>query len=197
MFHTGYHPWFAHTIALTPPTSKEDHYRSLFLSSSSGPARPEHEEAFARLVAPLPEPHLLSDLLHDLRSNLETHPNAMLGEVGIDRAARVPFPLSQPSSPRSCCTPEDSSADPITSRRELSPFITPLTHQLSILEAQLSLAIQLQRNVSVHSVKAPQPTRDFLDRMAKNHGEEWLRISVDMHSCGMSPQVWTEIEVRT
>lgn len=214
---TGYHPWFSHAVSLTPPKSKQDHYRSLFLTSST--VQPEHEEAFARLWPVLPEPHLLSDLLSELCSNLGAHPNAMLGEVGIDRAARVPFPVSplsssSSSSHSSCCTPEDSEDHPsssspaqgnendnpedvIASRRELSPFVTPLSHQFAILEAQIDLAVSLRRNISIHSVKAPQPTRDFLDRMAKKHGKDWLRISVDMHSCGLSPQVWKEIEVRT
>lgn len=128
----------------------------------------------------------------------------MVGEVGIDRAARVPFPAppsssDSTSSTQSCCTPEDSSVngeeDVIAHRRELSPFVTPLEHQFAILEAQVDIAVELGRNLSIHSVKAPQPTRDYLDRMAKKHGKDWLRLSVDMHSCGLSPQVWKEIEV--
>lgn len=193
----GYHPWFTHTIALTPPSSTEDHYRTLFLPPS---APQSAQDAFTRLLPSLPAPHIFSDLLATLRTNLTAFPNAMLGEVGVDRAARVPFPASSDSSPQPCCTSDEDSgaASELVSyhRRELSPFITPLSHQLTILEAQLAIAVELRRNTSIHSVKAPQLTRELLDRMASTHGAAWRRISVDLHSCGLSPQVWIEIEKR-
>jgi len=112
----------------------------------------------------------------------------MLGEVGLDRAARVPFP-SLPEDSGSCPDGETGF------RRELSPFTIPFAHQLAVLEAQISLAVELCRNVSLHSVKAPQPTQELLDRMYATHGARWLDISVDLHSCGLSPQVWLAIEV--
>jgi len=99
----------------------------------------------------------------------------MLGEVGLDRAFRVPY---------------DYDASP----RELTHFHIPIEHQTHILEAQLALAVELERNVSVHSVKAQQATVDLLTRMSQKHGDSWLRISIDMHSCGLSPQMWKDIE---
>ncbi|TFY82002.1 hypothetical protein EWM64_g2003, partial [Hericium alpestre] len=98
------------------------------------------------------------------------------------RAARVPF------KPLTDATGSDEE------RRELSPFTTPFAHQLAILEVQLDIAVEMRRNVSVHSVKAAQQTRELLDQMKERHGKEWRRISVDLHSCGLSPQVWAEIE---
>ena len=101
----------------------------------------------------------------------------MVGEVGLDRAFRVPV---------------DYHATP----RVLTSFSIPIEHQLTVLEAQLELAVELERNVSVHSVKAQQATIDLLGRMKKKHGaERWNRISVDMHSCGLSPQTWRDLEV--
>ena len=71
----------------------------------------------------------------------------------------------------------------------------PLTHQVAVLEAQLALAVELRRNVSMHSVKAQQATLDLLARMKARHGCAWESISVDMHSCGLSAQTWAAIEV--
>jgi len=185
----GYHPWWAHQVAVGRPESTEAHYRSLFLPAAAAPHTPALEAAFARLLPSLPDPIPLDDIMAEVRANLVAHPNAMVGEVGLDQAARVPFPLEEDIA-------AEGRKDDSWRRGTLSPFNTPLAHQLAILEAQLALAAELRRNVSVHSVKAPLPTRSLLDRMASTHGARWRAISVDLHSCGVSVQVWTDIEVR-
>lgn len=100
----------------------------------------------------------------------------MLGEVGLDRAARVPIEYA--------ATP-----------RELTHFIVPLEHQLAVLEPQIDLAVELCRNVSIHSVKSHQATVDLLNRMHQKHGSKWQRVSIDLHSCGLSVETWKTIEV--
>ncbi|KIJ22014.1 hypothetical protein PAXINDRAFT_173990 [Paxillus involutus ATCC 200175] len=167
----GYHPWFSHWISLKSYHSREEHYRRLFSPSDA------QQEMFGRLLPQLPDPVSLADVLADLRQNLSAFPHAMLGEVGLDRAARVPI-------------------DYFASLRELTPFSVPLEHQLAILEPQIDLAVELGRNVSIHSVKSHQATLDLLDRMHKKHGLGWLRISIDLHSCGISPETWHAIEKR-
>ncbi|KAG8816406.1 hypothetical protein FRC19_000388, partial [Serendipita sp. 401] len=67
-------------------------------------------------------------------------------------------------------------------------------HQVAILEAQLDIAVELKRNVSLHSVGSQQVTMDLLKRMHERHGEEWRTISVDLHSCGLSLEGWKTIE---
>jgi len=62
------------------------------------------------------------------------------------------------------------------------------------LEAQLAIAVELRRNVSIHSVKAQQATVDLLLRMQKRHREGWESICIDLHSCGLSAETWTQIE---
>lgn len=188
---SGYHPWWAHHIAIGQPTSAEAHYRSLFLPEASAPHSSAFEDAFARLLPSLPSPTPLDDIIAEVRANLMAHPKAMLGEVGIDQAARVPFPIDA----RTDSSTEEDRESEGRRRGSLSPFSTPLAHQLAILEAQLALAVELRRNVSMHSVKAPMPTRSLLDRMATTYGTRWRAISVDLHSCGLSVQVWAEIEV--
>jgi Tat protein secretion system quality control protein TatD with DNase activity len=185
----GYHPWWAHRISLSAPVPDHAaHYRALFLSSSSSPSSPspppsaELETAFARLLPTLPPPISLADVLADVRTHLTEFPTAMLGEVGFDRAARIPF--------------AGANASDGGSGQTLSPFSTPFAHQLAILEAQLALAVELRRNVSLHSVKASGQTRALFDRMAATHGAAWFAISVDVHSCTLSPEVWRDIEVR-
>ncbi|KIK87032.1 hypothetical protein PAXRUDRAFT_831866 [Paxillus rubicundulus Ve08.2h10] len=167
----GYHPWFSHWISLKSYSSREEHYRRLFSPSHA------QQEIFGRLLPQLPDPVSLADVLVDLRQNLSAFPHAMLGEVGLDRAARVPI-------------------DYFASLRELTPFSIPLEHQLAILEPQIDLAVEFGRNVSIHSVKSHQAILDLLDRMHKKHGPGWLRISIDLHSCGISPETWRAIEKR-
>ncbi|KAI9448844.1 TatD DNase family Scn1 [Russula earlei] len=184
----GYHPWWAHRISLNVPArtvpDHAAHYRALFLPdpSPSPPPSAELEAAFARLLPSLPPPIPLADVLADVRAHLIEFPAAMLGEVGIDRAARIPFPAPADAADGGNITPA------------LSPFSVPFAHQLAILEAQLALAVELRRNVSLHSVKAPSQTRALFDRMAATHGAAWFAISVDVHSCTLSPEVWCDIE---
>ena len=100
----------------------------------------------------------------------------MLGEVGLDRACRVPF-------------------EHLATPRVLSPFTIPLNHQIVILEAQVDLAVEFGRNISLHSVKAHGATLDLLSRMKTKHGDRWNEISIDLHSCGLSKETWLDIEV--
>lgn len=78
----------------------------------------------------------------------------------------------------------------------LSPFHVPLEHQLAILEAQVGLAIEQRRNISMHSVKAQQASSDLLKRLAERHGDSFYQISLDLHSCGLSAETWGDIQVQ-
>ncbi|KAF5352739.1 hypothetical protein D9756_005914 [Leucocoprinus leucothites] len=172
----GYHPWFSQCIALDASLSKEDHYKRLFLDVRKT-ITPEHQTAFNTVLLNLPPPRNLKDILDEMRQNLINLPNAMVGEVGIDRSFHVPFDFHEKP-------------------RRRTPFNVPVDHQLAILEAQLDLAVELGRNVSVHSVHLQQATADLLDRIAKKHGDSFYRISINLHSCGFSPETWRSIEKR-
>ncbi|THH30530.1 hypothetical protein EUX98_g3650 [Antrodiella citrinella] len=187
----GYHPWFSHWISTsTEPEgtqiSKEAHYRSLLLSQSSSP---EHRAAFDRLLPYLPDPTPLHDILTSLRADLLAFPHAMLGEVGLDRSARIPY--TTPS------LPPYTLHEPAHGTRKdvLSPFTIPIDHQVKVLEVQLEVAVELGRNVSVHSVKAQLATVELLERMKGRFGSQWADVSVDLHSCGLSAETWKDIEV--
>jgi Tat protein secretion system quality control protein TatD with DNase activity len=168
---SGYHPWFSHLISLSPKVDKEDHYRSLL-----EPQTAEEAQTLKDLLPRLPDPRYIEDVISEVRQNLLEFPNAMLGEVGLDRSFRIA---------------QDYFAYP----KALTPFTVPITHQSAILEAQLDLAVELKRNVSLHSVKAQQNTLELLDKMAAKHSHRWNTISIDLHSCGLNPQVWSIVEV--
>jgi len=176
MKRSGWHPWHSHTISLVdPPLPKRKHYSEILLSENKSD---KLVTALDDLLVNLPDPMPLSTIIAELRSNLMRFPNALLGEVGIDRSFRVPFVPYPASSPK-----------------KLSPFTVPTLHQLTILEAQIEVAVELRRPISMHSVKAQQITLDLLKRMKEKHKEKWGDICMDMHSCGFSAETWLEVEV--
>lgn len=59
---------------------------------------------------------------------------------------------------------------------ELSCSNNALADQLAVLEAQLDLAVELGRNVSLHSVKCPQGTVDLLNKLKLKHGQQFENI---------------------
>ena len=177
----GYHPWFSHWISTESSlatqsiesqadSEKERHYRNLFLPSAS------QEAEFVELLPHLPDPTPLSTILNTLRDNLSLFSSAMLGEVGLDRIFRVPI---------------DYSASP----RVLTSFRIPVEHQIEILEAQMAVAVEMSRNISLHSVKSQLVTVELLDGMRAKYQDRWRRVSVDLHSCGFSKQGWKDLEV--
>ncbi|KAL1719439.1 hypothetical protein EV715DRAFT_290152 [Schizophyllum commune] len=167
-----------------PPPDKGSHYRALFNP------KPHQEAIFQDLLARLPDPVCITDVLDELRRNLKAFPGAILGEVGLDRAFRVPMSgkyagegegegatastnppstdkegagastIDKDNAPKdgANATSKDSPAkDTATSPSPtptptLSPFTVPITHQLAVLEAQTALAVTLRAmGESVHA----------------------------------------------
>lgn len=180
----GFHPWFSHWISTESSlavrsvenrgdrsqSEKETHYRNLFSPTA-------HQEAeFVELLPHLPDPTPLSTNMKTLRDNLSLFSNALLGEVGLDRAFRVPV---------------NYAAFP----RVRTSFRIPIEHQIEILEAQIAVAVELSRNISLHSVQSQLATVELIDRMRTQYQDRWRRISIDLHSCGFSKQGWKDLEV--
>lgn len=175
------HPWSVHPISLSsPPPPKAEHYTSLLLQT---PQTVGFD--IAPLLDTLPDPIGLDEFLASLRRDLLSHPRALLGEVGLDKAFRIPLP-SPPKD--SSTTTDNTNAIELTSPLRTSPLATPISHQGAVLKAQVLLAIELKRNVSFHSVRAPQDTVDFLKMIAKEAGEEFERIHLCLHSFGGSAE---------
>lgn len=123
------------------------------------------------LLPSLPIPTPLRVILAELRTNLKAHPRALLGEVGIDKSFKLPSsPAGYTRDPAVRGTEllkaEDSSHALGLRGRGLTSLATPLSHQLAILTAQVEVAIQLERNVSFHSVRAGGATLEWFNEMA-------------------------------
>lgn len=167
----GWHPWFSHliyddsltgdTATLDPSASdqaleKRRHYNVVL---SPSPKSKEDDD----FVRQLPTPQPLSSFIAQTRSYLKAHPLALVGEIGLDKAFRLPG--HDPA-------PQDLSLGMTPGRRDgraLSPYRVNMDHQVRILKAQLQLAGELGRAVSVHGVQAPGILYETLKSTWKGH----------------------------
>lgn len=178
----GWHPWFAHQISLSDPApSKQEHYYNLFSISdvAAGEMNPAKEEVEA-LWDQLPDPISLNDVCQGIRDQFERYPNALLGEVGIDRAFRIPRRARNYDPHR----PETDTSTP-----KLTKLKTPPSHQLSVLRAQIDVALQYRRNISLHSVQAAGLTVDLLSSLRNTDTTSFGAIRVALHSCTLDNNV--------
>ncbi|KAI4162486.1 MAG: hypothetical protein LQ342_003901 [Letrouitia transgressa] len=158
----GWHPWFSHqiyddrAIEVDQTPGKSLHYKSVLSPT------PKDDQEF---VAALPEPRALSEVLAHVRSNLDDHRLALVGEIGLDRSFRLPTqwnPVDQDKrNPK--LTPGGREG------RRLSPYRVRLDHQRMLFKAQLNLAGELQRAVSVHGVAAHGVVLDTLRECWSGH----------------------------
>ena len=173
----GWHPWFAHQVYF----DTDDEYRSPDSNdkdkdNDSAPA-PLTAEAktthYARILTPsrtppsetdlqtylsLPSPLPITPLLASLRTHLASHPHALVGEIGLDRSFRIPYPWT-PSG----LAERDTGLTPGGREgRRLTPYRCTPAHQRRVLEAQLGVAAEMGRAVSVHGVQAHGALFDVL-----------------------------------
>ncbi|KAK7704606.1 Cut9-interacting protein scn1 [Diaporthe eres] len=152
----GWHPWFSHQLyddtvlgdqttydPASPDLASEKlrHYNAVLAPSP----RSKGDESF---IDQLPTPQPLSGVLSQTRAYLEAHPLALVGEVGIDKAFRLPSPGVFVSDPEASMTLGRRNGE------RLSPYRVNMDHQIRIMKAQLNLAGQTGRAVSVHGVQA-------------------------------------------
>lgn len=148
----GWHPWFSHQIFddmsdsqnnSNGMPSKSDHYKAVVLPS---PTDGEDDD----FLLSLPDVRPLSSLLSQIRIYLEHYSFALVGEIGLDRAFRIPgLEMADNRYEKDpALTPGGREG------RRLSPYRVDMDHQKKILKAQLNLAGEMQRAVSVHGVAA-------------------------------------------
>ncbi|KUI56852.1 Cut9-interacting protein scn1 [Cytospora mali] len=167
----GWHPWFSHQlyddslsgeeVTYDPSSSDLDgeklrHYNAVLSPST----QTKDGEDF---ITQLPTPQSLSSLLSRTRKYLEAHPHALVGEIGIDKAFRLPSHGVFQGDPEEGMTPGRRNGE------RLSPYRVNVDHQTRILKAQLSLAGEMGRAVSVHGVQAPGVLYDTLKSTWKGH----------------------------
>ncbi|KAL2871088.1 TatD family hydrolase [Aspergillus lucknowensis] len=147
----GWHPWFSHQII--DDTAAKSEARKDFSSAAEVKnahyrrvLKPSPDENF---ISSLPDPKPLSHFLSETRARLLEFPTALVGEIGLDRAFRLPQAWTQED-----IETRDGQMTPGSREgRRLSPHQVRPEHQRAILEAQLRLAGELRRPVSVHSVQ--------------------------------------------
>lgn len=155
----GWHPWFSHLIyddSEDHQLDKRRHYNAVLAPS---PKSKEDDD----FIAQLPTPQPLSSFIAQTRGYLDARPLALVGEIGLDKAFRLP----DHDPP-----PEDASLGMTPGRRDgraLSPYRVSMDHQIRILKAQLHLAGELGRAVSVHGVQAPGVLYETLKSTWKGH----------------------------
>ncbi|KAL8703053.1 MAG: hypothetical protein Q9201_003778 [Fulgogasparrea decipioides] len=163
----GWHPWFSHHIfddmnSKNEHANKPDvlqHYKAVLLPP------PDNE-----FISSLPEPRPLSSLLLQLRGCLESFPYALVGEIGIDRSFRLPTHWEHDDRAK-----RDEGLTPGGREgRQLTPYRVDIDHQRRILKAQLNLAGELERPVSVHGVAAHGTVLETLKETWHGHEKKVL-----------------------
>ncbi|KAI8332578.1 hypothetical protein BC941DRAFT_435936 [Chlamydoabsidia padenii] len=155
----GIHPWY--TYRLLPSLQQDDEHYDHVLTG------PDEQEKQA-LIDCLPPPIPYSEWTHQLKEQLRQYPLALVGEVGLDRSARL--------LPGGAIEWHGVKPTQVSCRIE---------HQCAILAHQLTLAFDLDRPVSLHCVQSQGHLLTLLHDINKNNNKNNRRVC--LHSFGGKP----------
>ncbi|KAJ8124663.1 hypothetical protein O1611_g8977 [Lasiodiplodia mahajangana] len=187
----GWHPWFSYQLyddTVSKPTydgtpaGKTAHYDQVL-----APAPSSKDALFSRGLC---DPQPLSTFLKETRKRLEKFPLALVGEIGLDKAFRLPaaWTSTEVDNREGSLTPGGREG------RRLSPYRVQMTHQATILRAQLELAGQMGRAVSVHGVQAHGILYDTIASCWKGHEKEVLSRRQKRQIAGGAEDFWSDTD---
>ncbi|KAH6607828.1 hypothetical protein Trco_004141 [Trichoderma cornu-damae] len=167
----GWHPWFSHQLyddsapdpTYSSPAGGEDAAREAKASHYAAVLSPRPRDA--SFIASLPPPIPLSSLIASTREYLASFPHALVGEVGLDKGFRLP----RQRLPGDASPPDAGLTPGGRDGRLLSPYRVQMRHQQAVLRAQLRLAGEAGRAVSVHGVQAHGVLYDTVASCWKGH----------------------------
>ncbi|KAL2267482.1 hypothetical protein VTJ83DRAFT_4759 [Remersonia thermophila] len=180
----GWHPWFSYQLyddgddddAAEKSGLTTEELKAKLYGAVLSPA-PSDE-----FVAGLPDPVPLGRFLADTRRRVLDAGVAMIGEVGLDKTFRLPWPWGMAQGSQGSAGEEErrqggqqASSELTPGGREgrmLSPHQVRMPHQVRVLEAQLRLAGELGVPVSVHGVQAHGVLFDVLAGLWKGYEKE-------------------------
>ncbi|KAI8643661.1 TatD family [Parasitella parasitica] len=173
----GIHPWFSHFVMTQDASTKEadDYYNGILKSLN--------KEELADMVRALDKPFVFDVWYSNLRQHLVDHPEALVGEIGIDRSARllpggaIDWHGKKPTS-----------------------IQTSIEHQLAIFDAQCQLARELNRGISVHCVQGQGHLFTHLKSISSQFSARQLKklkvipntLRMCLHSYGGAPATITQ-----
>ncbi|RHZ47530.1 hypothetical protein Glove_578g33 [Diversispora epigaea] len=193
----GYHPWFAHSVELLEEKNNSlnprDHYLSILFepnstnkpttttntiinqnnnSSSSNQGNEnenENENDLSTFITFLSPPIPFNTWYSKLESLLKLHPQALIGEIGIDKISKLKHPKT----------------------KVMTKIQTSMEHQMKLMELQLDLAAKYNRAVSLHCVQSTGQIVQLLDRKVLNNyknknNQNFLPPRICLHSFGGS-----------
>lgn len=167
----GWHPWFSYQLyddSIPDPIyngsaeSKIAHYDNILV-----PAPSSKDPAFS---AGLQDPQPLSEFIRETRARLEQHPLALVGEIGVDKAFKLPELWTETSQIQR--NDEERLTPGGREGRRLSPHSVSIPHQTAVLKAQLQLAGELNRAVSVHGAQAHGMLYNTIAECWRGHEKE-------------------------